>query len=71
MLRRRIGAVPIIAGSVVLSLLAGDSPKVGLPAVNVLAALPGASPERVAASVATPLERQLSTNCRCPIDDLE
>jgi multidrug efflux pump subunit AcrB len=61
MLRRRIGAVSIIAGSVVLSLLAADSPKVDLPAVNILTALPGASPERVAASVATPLERQLST----------
>src|SRR5258708_18890172 len=36
-------------------------PDADVPAVNITATLPGASPEMVATSVATPLERQLST----------
>ena len=35
-------------------------PKVDFPAVSVLASLPGASPETIAATVAAPLERHLS-----------
>ena len=38
-----------------------DLPAVDFPTISVSAALPGASPETMAASVATPLERQFST----------
>ena len=38
-----------------------DLPNVDFPTVQVSASLPGASPETMAASVATPLERQFST----------
>src|SRR3954470_18568543 len=38
-----------------------DLPNVDFPTINVSASLPGASPETMAASVATPLERQFST----------
>src|SRR5207253_8938944 len=38
-----------------------DLPNVDFPTINVNAALPGASPETMAAAVATPLERQFST----------
>ena len=36
-------------------------PRVDFPTINISASLPGASPETMAASVATPLERQFST----------
>jgi len=36
-------------------------PNVDFPTINVAASLPGASPETMAASVATPLEREFST----------
>ena len=38
-----------------------DLPSVDFPTINVSASLPGASPETMASSVATPLERQFST----------
>ena len=38
-----------------------DLPNVDLPTLQVTAALPGASPETMAASVATPLEKEFST----------
>ncbi len=38
-----------------------DLPNVDFPTIQVLASLPGASPETMAAAVATPLERQFST----------
>src|SRR6187399_2719077 len=38
-----------------------DLPNVDFPTIQVSANLPGASPETMAASVATPLERQFST----------
>src|SRR6476661_493500 len=38
-----------------------DLPNVDFPTLQVSAALPGASPETMAASVATPLERQFSS----------
>ncbi len=38
-----------------------DLPSVDFPTINVTANLPGASPETMASSVATPLERQFST----------
>src|SRR5262249_823286 len=38
-----------------------DLPNIDFPTIQVQAALPGASPETMAASVALPLERQFST----------
>src|SRR5262252_5008255 len=38
-----------------------DLPNIDFPTLQVQAALPGASPETIAASVATPLERPFST----------
>ena len=38
-----------------------DLPNVDFPTIQVNASLPGASPETMAASVATPLEREFST----------
>src|SRR6059058_3225195 len=38
-----------------------DLPNVDFPTINVGASLPGASPETMAAAVATPLEKQFST----------
>ena len=38
-----------------------DLPNVDFPTIQVSAALPGASPETVASSVATPLEKQFTT----------
>jgi HAE1 family hydrophobic/amphiphilic exporter-1 len=38
-----------------------DLPNVDFPTISVLASLPGASPETMASSVATPLERQFSS----------
>src|SRR6266536_400419 len=38
-----------------------DLPNVDFPTIQVSANLPGANPETMAASVATPLERQFST----------
>ena len=49
----------LLAGSVAYSLLPVASlPNVDLPVIGVGAGLPGASPETMASSVATPLERQ-------------
>jgi HAE1 family hydrophobic/amphiphilic exporter-1 len=43
------------------SLGVSDMPNVDFPTLNVSASVPGASPETMAASVATPLEKSLST----------
>ncbi|MBX7223878.1 MAG: efflux RND transporter permease subunit [Blastocatellia bacterium] len=43
------------------TLAVSDLPNVDFPTIQVTAALPGGSPETMAASVATPLERQFST----------
>ena len=43
------------------SLPVNDLPNVDFPTINVSASLPGASPETMASSVATPLEQQFST----------
>jgi multidrug efflux pump len=49
----------LLAGSVAYSLLPVASlPDVDMPVIGVSAGLPGASPETMASSVATPLERQ-------------
>src|SRR5438270_3829656 len=48
-----------LAGSVAFRLLpVSPLPNVDFPTISVSASLPGASPETMAASVATPLERQ-------------
>src|SRR5208282_5102938 len=48
-----------MAGAVAYSLLpVSPLPQVDFPTINVQASLPGASPETMASSVATPLERQ-------------
>ncbi|MGH9589424.1 MAG: efflux RND transporter permease subunit, partial [Terracidiphilus sp.] len=50
-----------LAGAVAYELLpASRLPNVDFPTISVSAGLPGASPETMASSVATPLERQLS-----------
>src|SRR3954468_17008079 len=43
------------------SLPVSDLPNVDIPSIQINAGLPGASPETMASSVATPLEQQLST----------
>src|SRR3974390_2347873 len=43
------------------SLAVSDLPNVDFPTLQVTASLPGASPETMAAAVATPLENQFST----------
>jgi multidrug efflux pump len=49
-----------LAGAVAFRLLpVAPLPQVDFPTISVSAALPGASPETMAATVATPLERQL------------
>ena len=54
-----LSAAIILAGAVAYSLLPVASlPQVDFPYVNVSASLPGADPETVASSIATPLERQ-------------
>ena len=51
-----------IGGVISYRLLAvNDLPKVDFPTITISASLPGASPETMASSVATPLEKQLST----------
>lgn len=55
-------AAILICGVMAYRLLpVSDLPNVDFPAIQVSANLPGASPETMAAAVATPLERQFST----------
>lgn len=52
----------LLAGSMAYFLLpVSDLPNVDFPTIRVSANLPGASPETMAAAVATPLEKQFST----------
>ena len=46
-------------------------PQVDFPVIMVSASLPGASPETMASSVATPLERSLGRSCRSQRNDLQ
>src|SRR5256886_2053745 len=49
----------VIAGVISFRLLpVAPLPQVDFPTINVVAGLPGASPETMASAVATPLERQ-------------
>src|SRR6476469_8080374 len=66
-IRRPVMTVLLMMGIVLFGvaghrdLPVSDLPNVDFPTIQVNASLPGASPENMAASVATPLERQFST----------
>ncbi|HLZ65203.1 MAG TPA: efflux RND transporter permease subunit [Aliidongia sp.] len=65
--RRPVATVLLAIGLMLLGIVAyrhlavASLPNVDLPIIRVSASLPGADPETVAASLATPLERQLGT----------
>src|SRR5687768_13671958 len=54
-------AITIFGWMAYMRLPVSDLPNVDFPTISVLASLPGASPETMASSVATPLERQFSS----------
>ncbi len=56
-----MAAIVIFGIFAYLALPVSDLPNVDFPTIQVNAALPGASPETMASSVATPLERQFTT----------
>ena len=66
-IRRPVMTTLVMAAILLFGLVAytrlpvSDLPNVDFPTLQVSAGLPGASPETMAASVATPLERQFST----------
>ena len=66
-IRRPVMTTLVMLGIVIFGVIAyrtlpvSDLPNVDFPTIQVNASLPGASPEMMAASVATPLERQFST----------
>ncbi len=66
-IRRPVMTTLVMAGILIFGLIAyrllpvSDLPTVDYPTVSVSASLPGASPETMASSVATPLEKQFST----------
>jgi HAE1 family hydrophobic/amphiphilic exporter-1 len=66
-IRRPVTTTLLMAGILVFGAMAyqqlpvADLPSVDFPTIRVTAALPGASPETVASSVALPLEKQFST----------
>ena len=66
-IRRPITTTLVMAGIVLFGLIeyralpVSDLPNVDYPTIQVTADLPGANPETMASSVATPLERQFST----------
>ncbi|HUR94498.1 MAG TPA: efflux RND transporter permease subunit [Gemmatimonadales bacterium] len=66
-IRRPVMTTLLMAGILIFGLVAyrqlpvSDLPAVDYPTISVSASLPGASPETMAASVATPLEKQFST----------
>src|SRR6266581_5012456 len=65
-IRRPITTTLVMIGIVLFGFIGyralpvSDLPTVDYPTINVNAGLPGANPETMAASVATPLERQFS-----------
>src|SRR2546425_4905726 len=65
-IRRPITTTLVMVGIVLFGMIGyfalpvSDLPTVDYPTINVNASLPGANPETMAASVATPLERQFS-----------
>jgi HAE1 family hydrophobic/amphiphilic exporter-1 len=56
-----MGAIALFGTVAYQKLAVSDLPNVDFPTLQVTATLPGASPETMAASVATPLENQFST----------
>src|SRR5512135_659281 len=66
-IKRPVMTTLVMLGIVIFGVVAyrtlpvSDLPNVDFPTIMVTAGLPGASPEMMAASVATPLERQFST----------
>src|SRR5271154_305797 len=66
-IKRPIMTTLVMLGILLFGLLAyrtlpvSDLPNVDYPTISVNASLPGASPETMAAAVATPLEKQFST----------
>src|SRR3954471_15492486 len=66
-IRRPVMTTLITAAVTIFGLMAyeklpvSDLPNIDFPTISVSANLPGASPETMASSVATPLEQQLST----------
>ena len=66
-IHRPVMTTLVMAGILAFGLLAfdklpvNDLPNVDFPTISVTASMPGANPETMAASVATPLERQFST----------
>src|SRR5260370_29181522 len=66
-IQRPITTTLIMVGIVLFGLIGyralpvSDLPNVDFPTIQVTAALPGANPETMASSVATPLEREFST----------
>jgi len=66
-IRRPIATTLVMMGIVIFGLMSyqllpiSDLPKVDFPSIVVNANLPGASPETMASSVATPLEKQFSS----------
>ena len=56
-----MAAIALFGGVAYRALPVSDLPNVDLPTLLVTASLPGASPETMAAAVATPLENQFST----------
>ena len=66
-IRRPVMTVLVMAGILIFGVLGyrwlpvAALPNVDFPTIQVSASLPGASPETMAAAVATPLEKQFST----------
>jgi hydrophobic/amphiphilic exporter-1 (mainly G- bacteria), HAE1 family len=66
-IRRPVLTTLLMAGIFLFGVMAyqnlpvNDLPNIDAPAIQVIANLPGASPETMASAVATPLERQFST----------
>ncbi len=66
-IRRPVATSLVMAGILIFGIMGyrllpvSDLPNVDFPTIQVSASLPGASPETMASSVATPLERQFST----------
>jgi HAE1 family hydrophobic/amphiphilic exporter-1 len=66
-IRRPVTTTLLMAAILIFGVMAyrllpvSDLPNVDFPTIQVSASLPGASPETMASSVATPLERQFST----------
>ena len=66
-IRRPVMTTLVMAGILIFGFMGyralpvSDLPNVDFPTIQVTARLPGGSPETMAASVATPLEKQFST----------